>query len=93
MSKNFIEMIEEYFFNTDNEKIKELNQMIKEAQKENVELSVTNTKKDGINVSMKGTGIAILVAMAGLEQAVLNDIKCPEFVWEHIKSKIGVEKA
>ena len=38
---------------------------------------------------IEGTNLAILITLAGLEKAILEQTKTPAFVWERVQKQVG----
>ena len=49
--------------------------------------------KDGVTHSyIMGSNLAILITLAGLEQAILNKLGCSESMYEMVKRAVGTEE-
>ncbi len=71
---------------------KEADELFEKAIKEPCKISI---KKDGngkAEVQVQGTRLAVLIALAGLKEAVLNNTNCTEDEFDFIQNRIGTKE-
>lgn len=86
---------------------KELNEMLKSAETltkmmlsdaldkaitEKCSISITKNEKGEAKQEIKGSPLAILVTLAGLEKTILEKIEAPTGLFEMIKEFVGTEE-
>lgn len=67
-----------------------LKKKIKKAYKEKALISINKKENGDAEVKVEGNGIAILIALAGLEKAILEKLNTSKQLWELIKHTTGV---
>lgn len=84
--------IETHVFNNDKSSLGDnLFNKLEKAFNEEIKVSI-ETHKNGVSkVEAKGSNIGLLVALAGLEKAILEKINPPKGFWEIIKNSVGVK--
>ena len=65
---------------------------LNEALKDETTISIKKHKDGSAEICTKGNTIAILITLAGLEKAVLKNLKTPDTVWETIKEVVGTRE-
>ena len=68
-------------------------EVMQRAQKKPCKISIETDETGGARVKVDGHLISVLIALAGLEKAILKQAQCPEPIWEIIKAKAGIEEA
>lgn len=66
--------------------------MFKKAQKEPCKISIETDTTGRANVKVDGNMMSVLLALAGLEKAIIGQMKCPAHIWEIVKAKVGIEE-
>ena len=69
-----------------------LYEILKVRGHEPVKIEIETTKKGEAKVRAEGPTISILVALAGLENAILDNAKCPEFIFDKIRAMTRTEE-
>lgn len=69
-----------------------LYEILKVRGHEPVKIEIETTKKGEAKVRAEGPTISILVALAGLENAILDNAQCPAFIFDKIKAMIIAEE-
>lgn len=93
MKKELLEMLDE-LNETLEDLLKDNNDIltdrINEAMKDKASISIEKDSNGGANVNIEGERLAILVALAGLEETVLRKLHTPVSVWKTIKEITGI---
>lgn len=63
-----------------------LYEILKVRGHEPVKIEIETTKKGEAKVRAEGPTISILVALAGLENAILDNAQCPAFIFDKIRA-------
>ena len=71
---------------------KELEKGLNNALKEDVEVSIKREKGE-YNVTIEGNTLAILIALAGLENSVLKTVSPEKGLYELVKARVITEEA
>lgn len=66
---------------------------IDKAFREKASISITKDEEGKSEMHTKGTTLAILITLAGLEKGLLEQLDVPNTLWEIIKCKVGARKA
>ena len=69
-----------------------LYEIIKTRGHEPVKIEVETTNKGKARVTAEGPNISILVALAGLEKAILEETQCSEFIFDKIRAMTKAEE-
>ena len=70
-----------------------INEKISEAHKQEASILIEKDKDGKAKLTLKGTNLALLVTLAGLEKAVLEKTHVPTDIWELIKKSVGTMEA
>ena len=81
-----VKEILEMFSNT-----KKLKEALLTATKEECGILLEKKKDGECNISTHGNKLAILIALAALEESLLDQLEVPKPVWEMIKDVTGME--
>lgn len=66
-----------------------LQEKINKGFKEKASISIEKFEDGRAETHIEGTNIAVLIALAGLEKAVLEKLDTPKSLWELIKQTVG----
>lgn len=69
-----------------------LYEILKVRGHEPVKIEIETTKKGEAKVRAEGPTISILVALAGLENAILDNAQCPAFIFDKIRAMTRTEE-
>ena len=69
-----------------------LYEILKVRGHEPVKIEIETTKKGEAKVRAEGPIISILVALAGLENAILDNAQCPAFIFDKIRAMTRTEE-
>lgn len=69
-----------------------LYEILKTRGHEPVKIEIETTKKGKAKVRAEGPTISILVALAGLENAILDNAQCPAFIFDKIRAMIRTDE-
>ena len=69
-----------------------LYEILKARGHEPVKIEIETTKKGEARVRAEGPSISILVALAGLENAILEKAQCPAFIFDKIRAMTRTEE-
>lgn len=67
--------------------------MFEEALKEECEISIKKDKEGRANTHISGSGLAILITLAGLEKGILEKLGCEDSMYEIVKRAVGTKEA
>ena len=65
----------------------------KEAIDQECEISIKKEKNGEAHTCIKGSTLAILITLAGLEKGILEKLGCDESMFEFVKGAVGTEEA
>ena len=87
----------EKLLNDIKETIKELNldnmaETFIEATKDPCEISIRTDNKGGAEINVEGHKLSLLIALAGLEKSVLQQLNCDKDTFELIKNIVGTRE-
>lgn len=88
MDKEIKEMLKELLKDLE-EKLDKIN----EAHKQPAKISIEKHEDGSADTHIEGSNLAILITLAGLENAVLGKLNPPKGLWELIKNTTGTMEA
>lgn len=92
MLKGLNEVLEDMLGDEESLKNK-LEERINEALNEKASISIETCKGGKAKTHIEGTNIGVLIALAGLENIVLEQTHTPEGLFELIKNIVGTKEA
>ncbi|MBQ6546496.1 MAG: hypothetical protein IJL74_00665 [Bacilli bacterium] len=88
MDKDLKELLD----NLKDKLMEEMDNKLNEAKNIPCEISVKTNKKGGAEVKVKGNKVSLLIALAGLENSVLKQLKTSENEFKMFKSIVNTEE-
>lgn len=91
MNKELKEMFKKLLKDLDKMEEFNIEDKLSEAFKEPVKISIEKFEDGKSCIEYEGTNLSILITLAGLENAILKELKAPKGVWELVKLKTAIK--